>query len=341
VIADVVEVDVAWLAVLDAVHQHADAGLPFCARTEACRIGQQLLEELDRHDRAPLVEHRLDAGHADVAEHLEVLEVVVGEAHPELRMLEARIVLGQRLELLVVHAVDLVGTDLFGAGEALLERHRRRGDERATLPVPALGGHLADVDLRVEVGRERVAVVATVDVDDVERADLVEVVLGQVGGEDVGRTGIEAGAEQRHQPGLLEPLLVDPLPLVLELRGVRWLVVGGVEVVHAGLEAGVHDGQVLVGQRDVDDQFRLHVAHQRNQLRHVVGVDPGGGDWPLDLRGDLLALGLVAARQHDIREDLGHLGALVGHDAANAAGTDDQYFRHLGISVRPRDAASG
>ena len=45
------------------------------------------------------------------------------------------------------------------------------------------------------------AVVAAVDVDDVEGVDLVEVVLERPGGEDVGHAGIEAGAEQGADAG--------------------------------------------------------------------------------------------------------------------------------------------
>ena len=75
------------------------------------------------------------------------------------------------------------------------------------------------------------------------------------------------------QARLLEALLVGPLPLVLELGDVARLVVGGVEVVHAGLEAGVHQRQVLVGQGDVDQQVGLDALEQRDRLGDVVGVD--------------------------------------------------------------------
>jgi len=47
----------------------------------------------------------------------------------------------------------------------------------AVLPVAAVGRNLADVDLGIEVRRERVAVVAGIAVEDVDVVDLVEVVL--------------------------------------------------------------------------------------------------------------------------------------------------------------------
>ena len=98
--------------------------------------------------------------------------------------------------------------------------------------------------------------------------------------EDVGDPGVEARAQERHDSSGFEALLVRPLPLVFELRLVRRLVVGGVEVVDAGFQAGVHQGQVLVGKRDVDQQVGLDPSDQRHGLRDVVGVHLGDLDFP-------------------------------------------------------------
>ena len=62
-------------------------------------------------------------------------------------------------------------------------------DPLAVLPVFAARGDLADVDLGVEVGGERLAVAAGVAVDDVDGLDLVEQVLLRVGAVDVGGPG--------------------------------------------------------------------------------------------------------------------------------------------------------
>jgi hypothetical protein len=144
----------------------------------------------------------------------------------------------------------------------------------AVLPVAAALGDLADVDLGIEVGGKGLAVVAGVAVDDVQLVDLVEEVLLGVGAVDVGHAGIENRAEQRHE-GLLEAVPIGPLPFVFELGLVRRLVVGGVEVVDPGLEAGVHEGQVLVGQGDVEHQVRLERLDQGHGLGDVVGIKGG------------------------------------------------------------------
>ena len=214
-IADVIEINGFRLAVLDTCDHAADAGLAFGARAEAGRIGQQALEKLDRHDLLAVEVHRLDAGHTHVAEYLQVFQVALAKAHPELGTLQAGEVFHQRFQLFVVHAIDVVSPHAVRTGEGLPGGHRRSGDELAVFPVTALGGHFADVDLRVEVGGKRIAVIAAVDVDNVQGMDLVEVVLGDVGGKHVGGAGIEPGTEQSHQPRLFKFVLIGPLPAVL------------------------------------------------------------------------------------------------------------------------------
>ena len=50
------------------------------------------------------------------------------------------------------------------------------------------------------------------------------------------------------------------------------LIVGGVQIGTTAGQTGVHDGQVLVGQGEVDDQIGLVFVEQRLQLFHVVGI---------------------------------------------------------------------
>ncbi len=75
--------------------------------------------------------------------------------------------LGKRLELFVIHTVDIKGANTFGTGKRTLFGHRWGGNELAVFPVPAFGCNLANIDLGIEISCERVAVIATVYVDDV------------------------------------------------------------------------------------------------------------------------------------------------------------------------------
>jgi hypothetical protein len=100
--------------------------------------------------------------------------------------------------------------------------------------------------------------------------------------------------------------------------------------------------EVLVRQRDVDDDGGPVVADQRGRRRDVVGVDLRGPDRAavqlLDLRGDLRAALEAAAREHHVREDGALHRGLVGDDATDAAGSDDEDLRHGDVPTTKRRA---
>ena len=106
-------------------------------------------------------------------------QVGLAEGHEKADALDTRDVLGQRLDLLVVQQVHILVADLIEVILAL-DGHSRDLDPVAVLPVGAGRGNLAQVDLGVEVGRERVAVVAAIAVQNVDGVDLVEQVLLRV-----------------------------------------------------------------------------------------------------------------------------------------------------------------
>ena len=317
----------ALLAVLDTADAAADRRLPVVVGAERLGIGQHGLEELDGDDLDAVVNNGVDAGHADVLNDAQVREVLLPESHPEAGAPDRGIVFDERLELLVVDDVGLALADpgiiqrpvyLVGLGD----------DPAPVFVVAAFLRHLADVDLGVEVGGESHAVVAGVAVDDIEIMNLVEMVLGGVGREDSRDARVEAAAEDRGEAGGLEPILVGPLPRILEMGLVLGLVVGGIEVVAAALETGVHDGEILIREGDVDDDIGLESAEQLAQLGDAVGIDLRGFDAAAaDSRSHGVALGLGAAGEHDLRED-GVGGDLLGDDRADAPGTDNQGFTH-------------
>ena len=153
---------------------------------------------------------------------------------------------------------------------------------------------------------------------------VVEQELLRVGAVDVRLAGIEAAAEDRHDALGLVAVLVLPLPGVLELGDVARLVVGRVHVVHARLQARVHDRQILVGERHVDHEVGLDLLDQRDRLGDVVGVDLGDLDRRLAALGDLLAASEAARRQVDLLEHVAVHRALLRGDGTSGTGADDE-----------------
>ena len=102
-------------------------------------------------------------------------------------------------------------------------------------------------------------VVAGIAIDNVEILNLVEVVFGSIGGEDACYAWVETASQDGAQSGFFKAFAVSPLPRVLEVSLVFWLVVGSVEIVAATCQASVHDGEVLIRQCKVDHEFRFEV----------------------------------------------------------------------------------
>ena len=114
--------------------------------------------------------------------------------------------------------------------------------------------------------------VACVAIHDVKVLNLVKMMLGCVGGKDTCHAWVEAAAENGTKPCLLEAFTVRPLPRVLEVRLVLRLIVCSVEIVAARLQAGFHDGEVLIGQGKVHHNVGLVAAQQLDKLLHTVGI---------------------------------------------------------------------
>ncbi len=222
--------------------------------------------------------------------------------------------------------VDDVGFALADAGiiERPVDFVGLGDDPLAVLEVTPLLGDLADVDFGVEIGGESHPVVTGVAIDDVEVMDFVEMMLGGIGGEDGRDARVETAAEDSGEPGSLEPVLISPLPRILEMR----LVIGRIEVIAPALEAGIHDGEVLVRQGDVDDDVGLERPEQFAQLGDAVGVDLRGLDpSPADGGGHGVAFGFGAAGEHHVGED-GIGGDLLRDDRPDTPRADNQGFTH-------------
>lgn len=84
-IADVVDVDRFGFAILEAGDDVADAGSALGGDAEVAGVGENGFEELQWDDFDAVVGDGIDAGHTDILQHFEVLEVVRRKRHPKLR----------------------------------------------------------------------------------------------------------------------------------------------------------------------------------------------------------------------------------------------------------------
>lgn len=332
VVTDVVEIVLLGLPVLDTLENTADVGLAFGAWSQRSRIGENGFEKLQRNNLFSFEEDGLNRGHADVFQALEVGEVALAKRHEEADAANAPQVETQRFELFVVEEIH-VFLSHFWEIVASFDLHGFGFDPLAVFPVTAFGGDFADIDFGVEVCGEGVAVVTGVAVEDVEVVYFVEMVFLGVGGEYTGDSGVEATSEDGGETGFLEAFPVGPLPFVFEFGCVEGFVVCGVHIVYAGFETGIHDGEILIGEGEIKDEFRLEIADEGDQFGDLVGIDFGrvdAGFRPFGLDGlfEGVATGEGAAGDADLAEYLGVLCAFVGGDLGDATGADDENFAH-------------
>ena len=283
-----------------------------------------------------------------------MIQIALAKGHEEADAFCLRDVLCQRLNLLVVQQVHILVAHLIEV-VLPLDAHSRNFYPVAVLPVAAGGGHLAQIDLGVEVGGEGVAMVAAVAVQNVDSVNGIELMLFGVGTVSLRHARVKAAAQQGGQTGFLELFGVSPLPAVIKVGretsllaallvdgapfrvvGVLGLIVGGVHVVDAAGKAGVHDGQILIRQGDVHHQIGLVALDEGDDLIHMVGIHLCGGDLGSGFGGQfcsqLVALGLGTAGDADLGEHFRHLAALVDGNGGHAAAADDQNFAHVGYS---------
>ena len=227
----------------------------------------------------------------------------------------------------MIHAVDLVGADAFRAGVSLVGRHGGGFHERAVFPMATRGGDLANVDLGIKVGGKSVAVVAPVDINDVEAMHFGKVMLRRVGGEDSGDARVEAGAKNGGESCFLEPLLVSPLMGVFEFGLFGRFVVRGIEVVNSGGEAGLHEMEILVGESDVDEEFGLQFLQKFGGRGDIIRINRASFDRHpkarFDRSGNGVAFGERSRGEGDFRKNLGNLRAFMGHHVTDTSRTND------------------
>ena len=183
--------------------------------------------------------------------------------------------------------------------------------------------------------------VTSVAVHDVEIVYLVEVVLGSISGINARYARVETTTQDSCQSSILKTLLVCPLPRVLEVRLILRLVVGCIQIVYSARQTGIHDGEVLVWQGEVDAKFRLELLEERLELFYIISIHLCRADIYLarivaclDSLCQSVAFLLTTACYHEVGEDIAVLRYLVCCYGGYAASTYHYNSRHILRSYR-------
>ena len=330
------------LSVLDSADAATDAGFALIVLSQILGIGQHSLEELQRNNLhhlfaaavglGSLVFHLVNAAHANVLNHIQIVQILLAEGHPEAGTLDGGEVDDKALNLLVMQEIALAGTDI-GIVQGLVNLHRFGLDVLTVLIVKSLLGDFTNVDFGIEVGGECLVMVSGIAVHDVQIVDFIEVVLCGISGKHAGHTGVETASQNGAKASLLEAFTVGPLPAVFEMSLILGLIVGGIQIVATGLQTGFHDGEVLIRQGQVHHNVGLVGAKQLHKLFHAVRIHL----CRLHVCSVLLvqhisqcvALLFGAAGNHDFGKHFRILAHLMCRNRSHASGSDNQYFSHI------------
>ncbi|QTK81390.1 Hypothetical protein AT6N2_L0473 [Agrobacterium tumefaciens] len=265
VVGHIVDEDFAFLAVLDTLDDIADTGLADVIGRERGRIGQHGLDHLERHDFQTFRRlDRLFGQEAKVLQHGEDVDVVIAEAHPEAHIGTVH-VLGKRMHLVMAGHISLLLAD-DGQIEFLANFEHLVRLPLAILPGINDAREFAEIDFRIEVGGEPAAVAAGVDIDDIDRRDLVEILILGKARIGVDHARVETDAENGGNALFLA--FLRALPLVVSVPRRRLADLGRILVdrrIHIGnprVHAGTKNGHVDKSRTDIDDDFHAGFLDQ-------------------------------------------------------------------------------
>ena len=179
--------------------------------------------------------------------------------------------------------------------------------------------------------------VTSVAVNDVEIVDFVEMVLCCIGGENGGDPRVETATEDGAKSGFLKAFAVSPLPRVFEMCFIFGFVVGSVEIVTTGFKTSVHNGEILIGKREIHHQIGLEGFEKCYQFWHVVGIHLRRFDVVAQAHignafGDGFALRHGARSDHNFVKNIGVFGHFHCGNGGHATCANDENFTHFVVS---------
>ena len=121
--------------------------------------------------------------------------------------------------------------------------------------------------------------------------------------------------------------------MIFELGDIKRFIVRCVHIMHARSKAGVHDVEVLVREREVDDEAWLNLVQQggcRSNIICIKAIRVDNDTRALLYRsGNRIAFRLCPACKADMAEDILVHGHFVDRNRSNATCANYQYLAHM------------
>ena len=139
--------------------------------------------------------------------------------------------------------------------------HRFCFNPTTVFPVAAVGADFADVDFRIEIGRKRISVIAAVAVKNVNGMNFVKNMFLRISRKNAGDAGIKSASQNGAETSFFEFFSIRPLILVFEFSCIFWFIVGSIDIMSSGFQTGVHNRQILIRQRQIQNNIGFEIFH--------------------------------------------------------------------------------
>ena len=127
------------------------------------------------------------------------------------------------------------------------------------LIITSVLGDFTDINFRIEISGKRFMMITCITVYDVQILNFVEIMFSCICRIDSTYTRIKTTTQDSCQPGFFETIVVSPLPAIFKMSFIFGLIVRSIQIVHSSFQTSFHNGQVLIGEGNIDNHFRFEV----------------------------------------------------------------------------------
>ena len=240
-----------------------------------------------------------------------------------------------------------------------LDAHRCDLYPLAILYVTARCGYFTQIDLWIKVRSKCIAMITTITVENIYGINGIKIVLFGICRIDTCNARIKAGSAKCRKTCRPKLLLICPLPGIIKISRKSKLpaalfvncsplrilcilrfIVRSIYVIHAGFQTGIHNRQILIRKRNIENRIRLIGTNQLHQLRCIIRIHLCRFNFCfrrfLNFFLQRLTFTDSSARNTDVCEYPAVLTAFADCHLCNSAATDYQYLSHVFFPPLPK-----
>ncbi len=188
-------------------------------------------------------------------------QILLSESHPETGPLNGRIVLHQRLQLLMIKQIRIPFANM-GISQHFMNLQRTGLHPAPVFPVTAMLRNLANIDFRIEISSKCHPMVSGITIHNIQIMNLIKIMFGCISCKNSRYTRVKPASQNSSQPFFLKTVMVSPLPAIFKMCLILRFIIGRIQIIHPTLQTGLHNSQVLVRQCHINHNLRPERTHQ-------------------------------------------------------------------------------